>query len=396
MNLSLLAQPFLQFPDAALGFLYTAMPGTGAGPAQAYPKTTYVDSAGVTANMNPIALDSNGRASVFWDGYYDVALYDSTGNLIFTQSNVSGQQAIGSISLQWIPQSTPTYVSATQFSVPGNQTSIFTAGTAIQASIAGGTISGIIQSSSVAGNPQVTTVTVSWFSTSLNASVSAISTSPISAGVTGNSPILPIVTIPAAGGTYTMTYASLQQIFIVPSNLGAALTIVLPSASGLPPGSFIRVRNTYTGSTYTVQFTATISGVVNPYMLGMDWEIFSDGTSWRARVTPVRTVGISYSLNNVCSTGATSTTWASLQTALASLGLPTAASAIIGAAYMTTSGTGLLAPTATGGGAANTGYAALAFDTSVSPFRIALTTPQTLYYLVTANYINVTLSGYEL
>lgn len=92
-NLTLAPMPkYREFSNAGAplsgGKLYTAQPGTVAGPAQSFPKSTYLDGAGLTANANPIVLDSAGRASVYLLGAYSMALYDSVGGLIWSNDNV--------------------------------------------------------------------------------------------------------------------------------------------------------------------------------------------------------------------------------------------------------------------------------------------------------------------
>jgi len=75
---------------AAGGLLYTAQPTTTAGPGQSFPKSTYTDATGQIANSNPVILDAAGRASVWLNGSYSVALYDADGLLIYTIDMVSG------------------------------------------------------------------------------------------------------------------------------------------------------------------------------------------------------------------------------------------------------------------------------------------------------------------
>jgi len=64
------------------GKLYTATPGTVAGPSQSFPKATYTTSGGQVANTNPIVFDGSGKADVWLNGNYSVALYDANGVLI--------------------------------------------------------------------------------------------------------------------------------------------------------------------------------------------------------------------------------------------------------------------------------------------------------------------------
>lgn len=78
------------------GAIYTAQPGTVAGPGQSFPKATYTDSTGNTANANPTILGGDGKADMWLNGNYSMAVYDSTGILIESNSNVSGAGASGS------------------------------------------------------------------------------------------------------------------------------------------------------------------------------------------------------------------------------------------------------------------------------------------------------------
>ena len=87
---SLAPTPKLQFFDAngaplVGGLLYTYEAGSTT------PLTTYTDSTGVSANTNPIVLDSRGEANV-WLGaaMYKFALYTSVGVLIWTVDNING------------------------------------------------------------------------------------------------------------------------------------------------------------------------------------------------------------------------------------------------------------------------------------------------------------------
>ena len=87
---SLAPTPKLQFFDAngdplVGGLLYTYVAGSTT------PLTSYTDSTGVSANTNPIVLDSRGEANV-WLGAasYKFALYTSVGVLIWTVDNING------------------------------------------------------------------------------------------------------------------------------------------------------------------------------------------------------------------------------------------------------------------------------------------------------------------
>jgi hypothetical protein len=91
---ALMPMPKAQFFDnvghpLAGGLLYTAQAGTLAGPGQAFPKSTFTDSTAGTVNTDPVVLDSAGRANIWLDGFYSMALYTDLGVLIYTVDNVS-------------------------------------------------------------------------------------------------------------------------------------------------------------------------------------------------------------------------------------------------------------------------------------------------------------------
>ena len=95
---ALLPMPkFREFTNAgapANGYkLYTAQPGTVAGPTQSYPKSTYTSSDASVANTNPVVLDAYGRASVWLSGSYSMALYDAAGVLIWSVDNVNSNSS---------------------------------------------------------------------------------------------------------------------------------------------------------------------------------------------------------------------------------------------------------------------------------------------------------------
>jgi len=78
--------------------LYTAQPGTVAGPSQSFPKSTYTDNTGNTANANPVIGDTNGRANVWLTGVYSMALYDANNVLIWSADNISNNAQVSGAS----------------------------------------------------------------------------------------------------------------------------------------------------------------------------------------------------------------------------------------------------------------------------------------------------------
>ena len=129
---------------------------------------TYTTSTGATPNTNPIVLDSSGRTPYgvwFTTGLiYKEVLAPSTDtdpptSPIYTEDNISGiNDIVTSTQIQWVASAlTPTYLSTTSFSVPGDQTSELNVGRRLQLTTSGGTVYGYISTSAFV---TVTTVTL--------------------------------------------------------------------------------------------------------------------------------------------------------------------------------------------------------------------------------------------
>lgn len=130
-------------------------------------QNTYTTSAGSVANSNPIILDSAGRTPYgVWmtEGltYKEVLApsndTDPPGSSIFTEDNISGINDTNTTVSEWVSSGlTPTYLNATQFTVPGDNTSDLHVGRRLKFSVTAGTVYGRI---SVSSYTSLTTVTV--------------------------------------------------------------------------------------------------------------------------------------------------------------------------------------------------------------------------------------------
>lgn len=120
-------------------------------------KTTFTDSTGLVANSNPIILNARGEPSPgIWlseGSSYKLVFTSSTdsdppASPIVIYDNISGV-GDNNISIdQWVSSNlTPTYISATSFTVPGDQTSNFQVGRRVKATITAGTVYGYILTS---------------------------------------------------------------------------------------------------------------------------------------------------------------------------------------------------------------------------------------------------------
>jgi hypothetical protein len=186
------------------GQIFTYLAGTTT------PAATYTTSSLGTPNSNPIILDSAGRPpNEIWlqQGIqYKFIIEDSLGNPLSegTFDNISGVNdvSLGGFS-EWVANNLiPTYISATQFSVPGNQTSIFTVKRRILATVAAGTVYGEIIASTFGSG--ITTVTVLLDTGSLDSGLSTVQygfTDPTHSSIN----VLLNVQSFSSSGTYTPT-----------------------------------------------------------------------------------------------------------------------------------------------------------------------------------------------
>lgn len=182
----------------ASGELYTYDAGSTT------PRTTYTTSAGTVAQANPIVLNTRGMpSSPIWipTGQIKFVLKDADGNTIWTIDNVSGINDQTTVADQWTASGlTPTYIGATQFSVPGDQTAVFEVGRRIRATVNAGTVYGRITASSFGAG--ITTITVLLDSGTLDSGMSAVSYGMLTATNQSIPPIKGTVTNDSAPAGY--------------------------------------------------------------------------------------------------------------------------------------------------------------------------------------------------
>jgi hypothetical protein len=189
--------------------------------------TVYKNSSGSSSHTNPIVLDANGRPAspvfLLSGQTYKFVLApsndtDPPGSPYYTWDNVS---AINDVTApaqdEWVSGPTPTYVSATQFTVAGDQTSLFQVNRRIKAIIGAGTVYGYI---SVSAFGALTTVTVVLDSGTLDSGLTAVSYALLSA----TNPSYPSNVVTLAG-TQILTNKTLTS--------PAITTPVITSATGI-------------------------------------------------------------------------------------------------------------------------------------------------------------------
>lgn len=151
-------------------------------------QTVYKDNAGAVQWANPIVLDSGGNlpsGGVVWFASgqtYKVVFAPSTDtdppvSPYWTKDNLAGINDTSSSQSEWVSGPTPTFVSATQFTLAGDQTGTFTNARRMKFSVTAGTVYGNVTSVSFAVG--TTTVNVAFDSGALDSGLTAVSYSLI-------------------------------------------------------------------------------------------------------------------------------------------------------------------------------------------------------------------------
>jgi hypothetical protein len=224
------------------GKLFTYLAGTST------KTTTYKENTGSTAHANPIVLDSNGLPPApIWltaGAAVKFVLAPSTDSdppvsAILTIDNVSAvnDTAAAATSTEWTASGmTPTYISATSFSVAGDQTTALHVGRRLKITVTAGTVYATIIKSAYTS---LTTVTVLTDSGSVDSGISAFSYGIASADNTS----LPFISRDQQCGR--LVYVSATQIRLDPQD---GNTIWVYSGSNwrrrIIPSAGITVANT--------------------------------------------------------------------------------------------------------------------------------------------------------
>lgn len=204
------------------GKVYTYVAGTSTAAA------TYTDDTGATPQANPILLNSRGLPTnpVWLQGgrSYKLVVTDANEVVLWTVDDVSGiNDATTAAADQWIVYANPpTYLSATSFSLAGDQTLTFQLGRRLKSVNTGGTrYSTILTSSYGAG---ITTVTVANDSGTLDAGMSSVSYGIISP----DNGSLPILQDTAANGYHKLPGGLILQWGTTTPAAAGTIAVVFP------------------------------------------------------------------------------------------------------------------------------------------------------------------------
>lgn len=196
-------------------------------------QNSFTDSTGLVANTNPIILNAAGEpATQIWftaGQLYKVVIASPTDtdpptNGTILGDNLSGINDVTAAVTEWISGPTPTFVSATSFTLVGDQTSTFTVGRRCRFTVTAGTVYGTI---TISAFTALTTVTAVIDSGALDAGLSAISYGLLAA----NHPSIPSTaldqpTVTVASATTTnLTSAGARSVIVSGTTAITAITL---------------------------------------------------------------------------------------------------------------------------------------------------------------------------
>lgn len=233
-------------------------------------QTCYTDSTGSTPQTNPIILNSlgyptNGQIWLTAGLNYKFVLASPTdtdppSSPLKTIDNVSGVNDSATTISQWVASSlTPTYISASSFSLAGDQTGEFHIGRRLQlVTSLSGSIYGTIQGSVYGA---LTTITMTMDSTTLDATLLSVNMSILRADKNAIPYTPQFKTVYGLSADQILTNAdSGKSIYM---NSAATHTVTLPALASMTTGQAVTVYNMGAG-------TLTVNGAgSNIYGVGI-------------------------------------------------------------------------------------------------------------------------------
>ena len=274
--------------SGALLFFYAAGSSTK--------QDAYTDSSGGTACSNPTTLNSSGypanSGNIFTPfgtvgqtyklGLAAPGSSDPPASFIWTADNIVPTNDVSSGAVtQWVSGPTPTYISATSFSLVGDQTTEFHVGRRVKTTNSGGTIYSTIVTSAYAA---VTTVTVVNDTGTLDAGLSAVSYGLLSA----TNPSTPLLadTFPVVSGSSDKTkklrfevdgFTTATTRVLTPPDADLTLAAVTAAGDILQASASGVLARLAIG---TVGQRATSTGSLVAWVTGIDRQTFTGNGTW--------------------------------------------------------------------------------------------------------------------
>ena len=255
------------------------------------PAATYTSSSGGVAQSNPIILNSLGYApSPVWltGGIaYKFIIKDASGSTLRTIDNISGVNDASVSQSEWVESGlVPTYIGATSFSVPGDQTPTLQIGRRVRTTNTSGLVYSTVSNSVFAAG--ITTVTLTNDSTTLDAGLSLVAYALLAA-----SPVS-VPNLPGSKITGLLTSSSLTMntdrvLGRVSASTGAIEELTRSQLAVLSTSKIQPITATVAANALTV--------TINPTTLDFRSTTLGDGT--------VTTVSLTSSVSCVVPNGAT-------------------------------------------------------------------------------------------
>jgi len=142
------------------------------------PKTLYADPELTEPLTNPVILDSNGEATIYGEGSYDLELKTALDVVLWTAESISfdddGGGGVINTSLEWIEeQAVVTFLDVDSFSVPGDQLDLFHVNRRVKVDLSASSLYGTVTSATFAAGE--TTVVLDMDSGSIVDDIVAVS-----------------------------------------------------------------------------------------------------------------------------------------------------------------------------------------------------------------------------
>lgn len=229
--------------------------------------TSYAETDGLSANSNPIVLNSRGEVPnglyVAPGATYKLVLAPATDtdpptSPIWTRDNLTPTNDVTAASAtEWVSSAVvATQINATQFSVPGDQRTTFQVGRRVQAASTAGTRYGTVSVASFGAG--ITTITLSPLSGNLDAGLTG--TTPFVGLLTSTNPAVPEVddSVFRIPNSADRTKEARFDVSLVPTGVTRTLYLGLPS-SGKNSG-YALAESDYGAALFcTSSFTLTLT-----------------------------------------------------------------------------------------------------------------------------------------